>query len=186
MNKIKLIIFGYCLTFLLSCTSDSGKINLLSATVTRVVSGQTIEVELAGTSEVTKVRIMGIDAPDLRQSPWGEAAQQRLAHLIMRSSIKLETDFSEIDQRSEQAPSSYGGVISDPYNRLQAHVWLEGNLISQRLVKEGYVLANTRYPHLYSKLLIDAQEYARLMGYGIWNPQQAMRYTPNQFRSNTK
>lgn len=170
MNKIKLIIFCYCLTFLLSCTSDSGKINLLSATVTRVVSGQTIEVKLAGTSEVTKVRITGIDAPDLRQSPWGEAAQKRLAQLIMRSPIKLETDLSEID----------------PYNRLQAHVWHEGNLISQRLVKEGYVLANTRYPHSYSKLLIDAQEYARLMGYGIWNPHQAMRYTPNQFRSNTK
>lgn len=170
MNKIKLIILCYGLTFLLSCTSGTDKINLLSATVTRVVSGQTIEVELAGTSEVTKVRIMGIDAPDLRQSPWGEAAQQRLAQIIMRSPIKLETDLSEID----------------PYNRLQAHVWLEGNLISQRLVKEGYVLANTRYPHSYSKLLIDAQEYARLMGYGIWNPQQAMRYTPNQFRSNTK
>ena len=63
----------------------------------------------------------------------------------------------------------------DRYNRLKAHIWLNGILISQQLVKAGCVLANDRYPHLYSKLLMESQEYARLMGYGIWNPKQAMR-----------
>ena len=166
---IKLLVVC-CLVLLLGCTANSNRVNLSSGEVTRVVSGQTLEVMLTGASDVTKVRIMGIDAPDLRQSPWGEAAKQRLAELIMRSPIQLEI---ETPQR-------------DRFNRLHAHVWHEQTLIGQQLIKEGYVLANTRYPHSYSKLLIDAQEFARLMGYGIWNPQQAMRYTPNQFRSNTK
>ena len=164
------------MTLLFSCTSDSRKINLLSAKVTRVVSGQTIEVMLRGTSNVTQVRIMGIDAPDLRQSPWGKAAQQRLVEWVLDQPIKLEAENPKRNWQSHR----------DRFNRLHAHVWYEQTLVSQQLVKEGYVLANTRYPHSYSKLLIDAQEFARLMGYGIWNPEQAMRYTPNQFRSTTK
>ncbi|NEO50538.1 MAG: thermonuclease family protein, partial [Moorea sp. SIO4A3] len=27
-----------------------------------------------------------------------------------------------------------------------------------------------------------AQEYARIMGYGIWNPDQPLRLTPAEFR----
>jgi len=125
---------------------------------------------LAQTSAVTKVRITGIDAPDLRQSPWGKTAKARLKELVVGLPVSIETDSLE----------------SDRFNRINAHIWQDKTLISQKLVKEGCVLANTEYPHSYSKLLMDAQEYARLMGYGIWNPQQALRQTPNQFRSQTK
>ena len=45
------------------------------------------------------------------------------------------------------------------------------------------MLANDRGINRYSKLLRSSQEYARLMGYGIWNPEQAMRYTPSQARA---
>ena len=171
-NKFNLsyLIICCCLVFLFSCSPKSDRPNLISAKVTRVVSGQTIEVRLTETSEVTKVRIVGIDAPDLRQSPWGQAAKNKLSELVLGLPVELET---EIPQR-------------DRYNRLNAHIWQNKHLISTELLQGGYVLANTRYNHLYSKVLIDAQEYARLMGYGIWNPKQAMRQTPNQFRSTTK
>ena len=170
-NLFQLFICG-CLIFLVSCNRDRdpNSQNLISAKVTRVISGQTVEVRLNKTSETVKVRITGIDAPDLRQSPWGKAAKTKLSRLVLGLPIKLET---ETPQR-------------DRYNRLNAHIWQNQNLISQELVKTGYVLANTRSSQLHSKLLIDAQEYARLMGYGIWNPNQAMRQTPNQFRSTIK
>ena len=155
---------------LVSCSSQSDRDNLLTGKVTRVISGQTIEVLLTDTSEVVKVRIIGIDAPDLRQDPWGEAAKKRLIELVMAMPVELELE-------SEQR---------DRFNRLHAHVWQNKTSIAQQLVESGCVLANDRYDHSYSKLMQESQEYARLMGYGIWNPKQAMRYTPSQFRSMNK
>ena len=169
MNLVKLVCCFY-LVFLCGCSPKLSQVNLVSAEVMRVVSGQTIEVVLAGTSEVSKVRIAGIDAPDMRQIPWGKTAQTRLVELVMGKQIAIELETEKRDR----------------FNRLNAHVWQDKTLISQQLVKEGCVLANTRYTRSYSKLLTNAQEYARLMGYGIWNRDRAMRYTPKQFRSTTK
>lgn len=180
LNYLK-YTFVYCfllLILLFGCRSAPVQDGLLPARVTRVVSGQTLEVVLAETSEVIKVRIIGIDAPDLRQSPWGKTAKQKLSELVMGLPIKLETEAPE--ESLEQSPPQ------DRFHRLNAHIWQDKTLVSQKLVKSGCVLANTKYNHPYSKLLIDAQEYARLMGFGIWNPDQAMRYTPNQYRSITK
>ena len=170
MNQIRLVIVSYCLTILLGCSSAPEPTNLLAGKVTQVVSGQTVEVVLIGSSEATKVRIIGIDAPDLRQSPWGEAAKKKLSELVVGLPVKLELESEERDR----------------YNRLNAHIWQDETLVSQQLVESGCVLANDSYEHKYSKLLMESREYARLMGYGIWNPQQAMRHTPSQFRSINK
>ena len=166
----KLLSVCLCLILLFGCDSNRQKANLIPAKVRRVLSGQTIEVVLKETSQVAKVRIVGIDAPDLRQSPWGKTAKERLSELVIGKPINLETN----------------NLKSDRFNRIYAHVWQDKNLISQQLVKEGYVLANTEYPHSYTKLLIDAREYARLMGLGIWNPQLPLRQTPSQFRNRVK
>ena len=164
------ILVFYLLLF--GCNSNLDRNNLIAAEVKRVISGQTVEVTLPGESTSTKVRIIGIDAPDLRQAPWGENAKTRLSELVAGQQVNLEIEDEETN--------------NNPYNRIYAHIWQDNNLISEKLVKEGCVLANTKYPHSYSKLLINTQEYARLMGYGIWNPQQALRETPNQFRSKNK
>ena len=165
--KIRNLIICCCLIFLFGCSSTSDAKNLYAGTVTRVLSGQTVEVRLTGKLDTVKVRMTGIDAPDWRQTPWGDAAKNKLTELVINKPIAIETDNLE----------------SDSYNRIQGHLWQGETLISQELLKAGCVLTNDRYPHSYSKLLRSAQEYARLMGYGIWNPQQAMRYTPSQFRS---
>ena len=171
VNQIKSIFVCLCLSVILTgCSRDIELASLLVGKVTRVVSGQTVEVRLTNTSNITRVRITGIDAPDLRYTPWGEAAKARLTELVMGLPITLETE----------------NMDSDRFNRINAHIWQDKTLISQKLVKEGCVLANIEHPHSYSKLLIYAQEYARLMGYGIWNPERAMRYTPKQFRSQNK
>ena len=171
MNKIRLVIVSCCLFLLLGCSSQPDRTNLISAKVTRVISGQTIEVLLTDTSEVAKVRIIGIDAPDLRQDPWGEAAKDRLIKLVMAMPIELELETD---------------LKRDRFGRLPAHVWQNKTLIGQQLVESGCVLANDRYEHSYSKLMQESQEYARALGYGIWNPKLAMRYTPSQFRSMNK
>ncbi|MBE9044409.1 thermonuclease family protein [Pleurocapsales cyanobacterium LEGE 10410] len=171
MNEIKLIVVCCCLILLFGCAnSEPNWASLPKAKVTRVVSGQTIEVTMSETSEVSQIRIAGIDAPDMRQLPWGKAAQTRLIELVMGKQVLIELETEKRDR----------------FNRLNAHVWQDQTLISQQLVQEGCVLANTSYTRSYSKLLTNAQEYARLMGYGIWNRDLAMRYTPKQFRSTIK
>lgn len=168
MNYLRCLII-FCFSLLLfSCNSDLNQDNLISAEVKRAISGQTVEVTLPEESSTTKVRIIGIDAPDLRQSPWGKTAQTILSELVVGKVVALEIENND---------------PNNPYNRIYAHIWQDNSLISEKLIKQGCVLANTKYPHSYSKLLINAQEYARLMGYGIWNPQQPLRETPNQFRS---
>lgn len=168
--KIKTIIAYCCLILLFGCSSPPERKKLYSAEVTRVVSGQAVEVCLTGSSEVIKVRIEGIDAPDREQSPWGDAAKEELTALVMGKAINLEVENLERDR----------------YNRLLGHLWQGEILVSQELIKSGCALVNDRYSHSYSKLLMESQEYARLMGYGIWNPKLAMRHTPSQFRSMNK
>jgi micrococcal nuclease len=176
--KINLIIAYCCLILLFGCHASPEPKNLFLGEVTRVISGQTVEVKLAGASETVKVRIEGIDAPDRQQSPWGDAAKEKLTALVMGKSVKIETENLERDNFSD--------TLRDRYNRLPGHLWQGKTLVSQELIKSGSALVNDRYSHSYSKLLMESQEYARLMGYGIWNPKLAMRYTPNQFRSMNK
>jgi len=164
---IRNIIVSCCLIFLFGCSPTVEKGNLYLGKVTRVLSGQAVEVHLTGTFEEVKVRIEGINAPDWRQDPWGAAAKQKLQDLVLNKSIAIEAENLERDR----------------YNRIRGHLWQRQTLVSQQLVEAGCVLANDKYTHSYSKLLRSSQEYARLMGYGIWNPEQAMRYTPSQARA---
>ena len=130
--------------------------------VTRVVSGQTLQ--LMG----RRVRLIGIDAPDLQQQPWGRAAKEQLQALIGGRTVSLEFDVQNQDQ----------------LGRRLAYIWQDGELLNEKLVAEGYVLAVPRDPnHKYDQRLSRAQEWARLMEKGIWNPNQPMRLTPAEFRS---
>lgn len=134
--------------------------------VTRVVSGQTVEVTGSERS-LSRVRLIGIDAPDLQQQPWGQAAKERLEAIALNQFVLLEFDVQN----------------QDAFGRRIAYVWQNGVLVNEKLVAEGYVLILPRSPNnKYDQRLERAQEWARLMGRGIWNPQKPMRLTPAQFR----
>lgn len=136
--------------------------------VTRVLSGQTLEVEETATA--MKVRLVGIDAPSLQQQPWGEAALQQLETKIGGKTVLLEFDTQQ----------------KDAFGRNLAYVWHDGVLLNLQLVKEGYVLWMPRSPNnKYDRQLEYAQAYARLMGLGIWNWDRPMRITPAEFRQTT-
>ena len=146
--------------------------------VERVISGQTLEI-LDKTGKIPvlqQIRLAGITAPDLKQDPWGVKAKQYLKQLCEGKKILLEGNLTEKDR----------------YGRISVYIWLNGTLINEQLVKEGYVLAETpsiyrpvtsNFKTQYSQRLNYAQEYARLMGYGIWNPEKPMRLTPTEFRN---
>jgi micrococcal nuclease len=175
--KTLLLLFLLCCLGLTSC-QDSPAVKI-SAQVQRVVSGQTLEVSLAGSTTNEQVRLIGIEAPDLAQDPWGQRAKTQLEELLSKEGkgfvfepVLLEMEITE--------PDSYG--------RRWAYVWQDGKLVNEQMVKMGYALA-TRYSggegfhnKDYQQKLVYAQDYARIMGYGIWNPDQPMQMTPAEFR----
>jgi micrococcal nuclease len=145
--------------------------------VQRVVSGQTLDVlnPSQPTGLVERVRLIGIEAPDLKQEPWGSAAKNHFEQMITQTANQQFVLQPVVLERDVQEKDSAG--------RWLAYVWVNGVLLNEQLVKEGYVLAAPRSPNQkYDERLARAQEYARIMGYGIWNPDQPMRLTPAEFR----
>ncbi|MEO1148932.1 MAG: thermonuclease family protein [Cyanobacteria bacterium J06638_22] len=146
----------------------------LRVQVAAIKSGQTIEVLDAGSTLRKAVRLIGIEAPDPRQLPWGEAATQALQTKLAGQMVRLE-----FDQERD-----------DAYGRTLAYVWLGDRLINEAMVEEGWVLAKGRSPTTdvrntrYALRLANAQEAARLLHRGIWNPDQPMRQRPSDFRRN--
>ena len=137
--------------------------------VVRVVSGQSFEVLGMGDQPnlVSQVRLVGIDAPDLRQRPWGDKSKERLEALIADQPIMLEFDVE----------------AKDKTGRTLAYVWKDGVLLNKQLVKDGYALFIARSPnHKYDLKLERAQQWARLMGQGIWDSDKPMRQSPSEFR----
>ena len=168
---IKILIL-LCLLLLVACQPQKNEeqSKQVFLKVAQVVSGQALEV--VGTANqptlISQVRLIGIDAPDMQQRPWGIEAKQQLEALIEEGQpVRLEFDMSE----------------KDKFGRTLAYVWKDMVLLNEQLVKNGYALFVARSPnHKYDQRLERAQQWARLMGQGIWNPESPMRLTPAEFR----
>lgn len=139
--------------------------NRVAATVERIISGQTLEVSIEGNNQPQRVRIVGIKvAPS---ESWQKAAKKGLQNLIQNGQVYLELESLNSDLTNRDLPLDE--AYRDRYGRILAHVWHNKALVSEELAKQGYVLANTKYPNQYSDRIFYAQEYARILGYGIWS-----------------
>lgn len=156
LNKIFIKAITLVISLLLwSChVSEKESENItLSAQLVRVVSGQTIEVIIPERDNRSQqVRLIGVDVPKSKDTLQNEQARTKLKELLTTRTISLELESSDLDR----------------YNRILAHVWHNKTLVSEQLAKEGYVIANNKYPHQYRERIFHAQEYARILGYGIW------------------
>ena len=167
----KIIILA-SLLLLVSCQShNNSSIIPANVKIARVVSGQSLEVlgMEAQPNLISQVRLIGLDAPDIRQFPWGEDAKQLVEGLIggANQAVNLEFDLE----------------AKDKFNRTLAYVWKDKLLLNEEVVKQGYALFVARSPnHKYDQRLERAQQWARIMGKGIWNPDKPMRITPGEFR----
>jgi len=157
---------------LVSCQShNNSSIIPANVKIARIVSGQSLEVlgMEAQPNLISQVRLIGLDAPDIRQLPWGEDAKQLVEGLIggANQAVNLEFDLE----------------AKDKFNRTLAYVWKDKLLLNEEVVKQGYALFVARSPnHKYDQRLERAQQWARIMGKGIWNPDKPMRITPGEFR----
>lgn len=121
--------------------------------VARVVDGDTIEIEGG-----EKVRYIGIDTPetvDPRKSVqcFGKEASDKNKELVEGKIVELEKDISNTDK----------------YGRLLRYVRIDGAIINEVLVKEGYAKIDTVPPDVkYSRLFIAAEIEARTNSRGLW------------------
>jgi micrococcal nuclease len=130
-----------------------------AARVTRVVDGDTIEVDLAGRAE--KVRLLGIDTPETKHPTkpvqcFGKEASERTAALLPTGTdVHLERDTEE----------------RDDYGRLLAYVYRssDGLFVNLALVQDGFASLLTIRPNTtHLPELTAAETEARTRQLGLW------------------
>jgi micrococcal nuclease len=151
-----------------------------SVLVRSVIDGDTIDVATVG-----RVRLLGIDAPEIGRgfdtsAPFAREARERLTQLVLHRWVRLEQE----------------GATRDVYNRHLAYVMTEDGLcVNAALVRDGLARVSARLPLTRLTELQRAEADARAFRRGMWGsaPQvPAPSYTgrskasrPPTSRSNT-
>ncbi|WP_072619670.1 thermonuclease family protein [Spirulina major] len=155
------------------CTATAAPPPGIDVTIDRVISGQTVIVRGIPTDPTAAytIRLQGIHAPDLQQVPWGETARQAL-----ETQLRSTPTATLVLNRAEP----------DVYDRYWGDLWQGNEWINRWLVAQGHVLATfTPHPSPPAQELSHAQDYARMRGAGLWNPDAPLRQTPAEFRRGT-
>jgi micrococcal nuclease len=132
-------------------------VNRQKTKVIRVVDGDTIEIEGG-----VKVRYIGMNTPETvdPRKPiqcFGKEASMENKTLVEGKEVELEKDISNTDK----------------YGRLLRYVWLNGIMINEILVKEGYARVDTVPPDVkYSNIFLTAENESRTNNLGLWKKCQ--------------
>jgi micrococcal nuclease len=100
-----------------------------------------------------RLRLIGIDAPEQDQPPFGQQAQAGLERILAGRELSLEYDLEGRDQ----------------FDRLLAYAWIDSELVNEEMVRQGWAVAfhvgpNTRY----SSRLRRAEKAAKADRIGLW------------------
>jgi micrococcal nuclease len=100
------------------------------------------------------VRLIGIDAPELDQEPYGRRSREALARRIpIGTDVRLELDVQPEDQ----------------YGRTLAYLWLGDRFINEEQAAEGFATTLTVPPNVrYAETFRKAVASARAQGAGLW------------------
>ena len=121
--------------------------NLDTATVARVVDGDTIEL-----TDGRRVRYIGINTPE-RGQPYYTEASEANRQLVDGRQVQLEFDQDTFDQ----------------YGRTLAYIWVDGVMANREIVARGYANTFTVPPNVkYDEAFRQAERDAREAGRGLW------------------
>jgi micrococcal nuclease len=134
----------------------------------RIVNdGDTVSAVVSGYFE--KIRLIGIDAPEIGQGPWGEIAKRHLTEMIISSSWRVTIEY-DLEKR-------------DKYGRLLAYLCTkDGRMVNREMLREGYAVIFTLPPNMkYAAEFVAAERYARKRKIGIWS-RNGIREKPVVYR----
>lgn len=143
-----------------------------SATVVRIVDGDTVEVVIdaispgPGAGETTvgesyAVRLIGIDTPESVKpgTPvecFAKEASAATEALLEGAAVTLVKDVENTDR----------------YDRLLRYVYMEDEMANARLVVNGYATAYTYPPNVrWAELFVQLEREARENDRGLWDPE---------------
>ncbi len=124
--------------------------------VERVIDGDTLVL-----ANQCRVRLIGADTPetvhpDRPVERWGPEATEFTRRFVAGGEVRLEFD----------------GRRRDKYERFLAHVWVDGRMLDEELIRAGLATATTQYAFSsQTKVrLLAAQARAQAARRGIWSP----------------
>jgi len=128
-------------------STQSNKINLTLQKVTKVIDGDTFDLE-----NEERIRIYGIDAPEYPKGCMSEDAKNRLEDLILNKNVGIKQ------------------VAKDNFGRLVSLVYLDNLSINEVLVEEGFAYFEKSKPEVESALTLEKAEVkAKQTGRGVWS-----------------
>ena len=134
----------------------------IAGRVVGVHDGDTITALADGNRQV-KVRLMGIDAPELGQ-PFGQAAKRALSGMVFGKTVEIEAG------------------KKDRWGRTLGAVNVAGKPVAEAMVAEGLAWHYTRYSD--DEHLADAERAARAARRGLWADGKAV--PPWEWRASEK
>jgi len=172
-NALVLILLIILATSLNAHDFASNNKGLKKFRVVEVHDGDTVSIRLRGFAGITykteRVRLIGIDAPEISQEPWGRRSKRHLKKLINESDwvVSVELDAEERDK----------------YGRILAYLWdKKGQMINEKMAEDGYAVLYTIPPNVkYSKIFLSAQKKAQSKKLGIWK-RNGLKMSPEKWR----
>lgn len=137
----------------------------LSCSIEHISDGDSLTANCA--EGIVKVRVHGIDAPELGQKPWGDKSRRALKSLLREGGAAIMLQVQDTDR----------------YGRSVAIVKQGDHDIGLSMVTLGHAIVYRQYND--SQVYLDAERMARNQKIGIWetggsqqNPVKWRRYHP--------
>jgi micrococcal nuclease len=168
ISSVPSFVFVLIVCFIGSFSIDSSYAQKSSEIqVVKVHDGDTVTLMING--RMRKTRLIGIDAPEMNQRPWGRQAKEHLIDIMNHTDWMVTVETDEVSQ--------------DKYGRVLAYLWTNNNeLINERMVRDGYAVLFTIKPNVrYRAAFSRAEKLAQQEMKGIWGPK-GLKEAPAKYR----
>ena len=138
--------------------------------VTHVTDGDTLTVRPPGGGAETRVRLIGVDAPELNSRDGG---RPDFWATDARDYLRRRADDQRVTLRLEQTNTR------DRYKRLLAYVYVnDSHNLNLDLVRDGHAYADRRFPHSMRAQFERAENESRRAKRGLWKDVQESQMPP--------
>jgi len=184
MNFLRKALVSILILTVLSSCADSGReryklvrvIDGDSIKVKKIVSKEKVAENMQLATEIINntelnIRMLGIDAPEYSQKPWGLRARKFLADMIDKE-VYLEFDLEKFDK--------YGRTLAYVFNA-------DNKFLNLEMVKNGYAtIFITKINRKYATEFKEAYSKARADNLNIWDDELGLKMSPYQYRKKMK
>ncbi len=144
-----------------SLATDRGKYHLNTFTVTKVVDGDTLDIDIPDAKySTTRIRLLGVDTPETEHPRYGRMyfgpeAADFVTAIAMQKKVTVIID--------RLSPTR------DRYNRLLAYIKLaDDKILNKEIIRNGFGYADLRFPHSDFRSYKDAMFQAVEQKTGLW------------------